>query len=85
MHGDAAGVVEADVAGPAATDEQIAAAFDNRTRTLEMLCERGYCGGRAGKPLLARMIARAISPVFASYGYLPLLLGTMHKGIEIHT
>ena len=47
-------LLKADVAGPAWTDEQIAAAFDSRTRTVEKLRERFVSDGFAqtlhGKP-----------------------------------
>ena len=38
-------LLKADVAGPAWTDEQIAAAFDSRTRTVEKLRERFVTDG----------------------------------------
>ena len=38
-------LLKADVAGPGWTDEQIAAAFDSRTRTVEKLRERFVTGG----------------------------------------
>ena len=38
-------LLKADVAGPAWTDEQIASAFDSRTRTVEKLRERFVTGG----------------------------------------
>lgn len=47
-------LLKADVAGPAWTDEQIAAAFDSRTRTVEKLRERfvteGFAQTLHGKP-----------------------------------
>jgi hypothetical protein len=47
-------LLKADVAGPAWTDEQIAAAFDSRTRTVEKLRERfvteGFEQTLHGKP-----------------------------------
>jgi hypothetical protein len=47
-------LLKADVSGPAWTDEQIAAAFDSRTRTVEKLRERLVTAGFAqtldGKP-----------------------------------
>jgi hypothetical protein len=47
-------LLKADIAGPAWTDEQIAAAFDSRTRTVEKLRERFVADGFAqtlhGKP-----------------------------------
>jgi hypothetical protein len=47
-------LLKADIAGPAWTDEQIAAAFDSRTRTVEKLRERfvteGFKQTLHGKP-----------------------------------
>jgi hypothetical protein len=47
-------LLKADVAGPAWTDEQIATAFDSRTRTVEKLRERfvteGFAQTLHGKP-----------------------------------
>lgn len=47
-------LLKADVVGPAWTDEQIAEAFESRTRTVEKLRERfvteGFAQTRQGKP-----------------------------------